>query len=83
VAKRNGIIKTQGSEIFTVYTVAYKKLVTLADSIRAMKQAVIECDIMPVLGNKVMSEITTSVVRDLCDRLVERGGRRRRFRAGR
>ena len=40
-----------------------------------MKQAVIDRDILPVLGNKMMAEITTSMVRDLCDRIVERGGR--------
>lgn len=51
------------------------KHVILADSTRAMKQAVIERDIMPVLGNKMMAEITTGMVRDLCDRIVERGGR--------
>lgn len=51
------------------------KHVILADSTRAMKQAVIDRDILPVLGNKMMAEITTSMVRDLCDRIVERGGR--------
>ncbi len=51
------------------------KHVILAESTRAMKQAVIDRDILPVLGNKMMAEITTSMVRDLCDRIVERGGR--------
>ncbi len=51
------------------------KHVITADGTRAMKQAVIDRDILPVLGNKMMAEITTSMVRDLCDRIVERGGR--------
>lgn len=74
-AKRDGIKKIRGAETFAVHTDAYMKHVILADSTRCMKQAVIERDIMPVLGNKMMSEITTGMVRDLCDRIVERGGR--------
>lgn len=74
-AKRDGIKKIRGAETFAVHTDSYMKHVILADSTRAMKQAVIDRDILPVLGNKVMAEITTSMVRDLCDRIVERGGR--------
>ncbi|MEK8315408.1 tyrosine-type recombinase/integrase [Escherichia coli] len=74
-AKRDGIKKIRGAETFAVHTDSYMKHVILADSTRAMKQAVIDRDILPVLGNKMMAEITTSMVRDLCDRIVERGGR--------
>ncbi|EFH3041277.1 tyrosine-type recombinase/integrase [Escherichia coli] len=73
-AKRDGIKKIRGAETFAVHTDSYMKHVILADSTRAMKQAVIDRDILPVLGNKMMAEITTSMVRDLCDRIVERGG---------
>lgn len=74
-AKRDGIKKIRGAETFSVHTDSYMKHVILADSTRAMKQAVIDRDILPMLGNKMMAEITTSMVRDLCDRIVERGGR--------
>ncbi|EMW0956648.1 tyrosine-type recombinase/integrase [Citrobacter freundii] len=74
-AKRDGIKKIRGVETFAVHTDSYMKHVTLADSTRAMKQSVIDRDILPVLGNKMMAEITTGVVRDLCDRIVARGGR--------
>ncbi len=74
-AKRDGIKKIRSAETFAVHTDSYMKHVILADSTRAMKQAVIDRDILPVLGNKMMAEITTSMVRDLCDRIVERGGR--------
>ncbi|ELF8302872.1 tyrosine-type recombinase/integrase [Escherichia coli] len=74
-AKRDGIKKIRGAETFAVHTDSYMKHVILADSTSAMKQAVIDRDILPVLGNKMMAEITTSMVRDLCDRIVERGGR--------
>lgn len=74
-AKRDGIKKIRGAETFAVHTDAYMRHVVLADSTRAMKQSVIDRDILPVLGNKMMAEITTSMVRDMCDRIVERGGR--------
>ncbi|HHW7207371.1 tyrosine-type recombinase/integrase [Escherichia coli] len=74
-AKRDGIKKIRGAETFAVHTDSYMKHVILADSTRAMKQAVIDRDILPVFGNKMMAEITTSMVRDLCDKIVERGGR--------
>lgn len=74
-AKRDGIKKIRGSETFTVHTDSYMKHVTIADSTRDMKQSVIDRDLLPTLGNKLMTEITTSMVRDLCDRIVERGGR--------
>jgi len=74
-AKRDGIKKIRGAETFAVHTDSYMKHITLADSTRAMKQSVIDRDILPVLGNKMMAEITTGMVRDLCDRIVARGGR--------
>ncbi|EJH7009057.1 integrase arm-type DNA-binding domain-containing protein [Salmonella enterica] len=63
VDKRYGKNKLRESETLTVYTDNYMKHVTLADSTRAMKEAVIERDILPVLGNKLMTEITTAMVR--------------------
>ncbi|HHS9967659.1 TPA: tyrosine-type recombinase/integrase [Raoultella ornithinolytica] len=74
-AKRDGIRKISGAESFAVHTDSYMKHVILAASTREMKQAVIDRDILPALGNKMMVEITTPMVRDLCDRIVERGGR--------
>ncbi|MCS2149656.1 tyrosine-type recombinase/integrase [Scandinavium manionii] len=74
-AKRDGIKKIRGAETFAVHTDSYMKYIILADSTRAMKQAVLDRDILPVLANKLMAEINTATVRDLCDRIVERGGR--------
>lgn len=74
-AKRDGIKKIRGAETFAVHTDAYMKHIVLADSTRTMKQSIIERDIMPALANKMMAEITTGMVRDLCDRIVSRGGR--------
>jgi len=74
-AKRDGIRRIRGEETFAAHTDAYMKHVTLADSTRQMKQYVIERDILPLMGNKMMTEINTGMVRDLCDKIVGRGGR--------
>lgn len=74
-AKRDGINRVKNAETFTVFTVSYMKHITIADSTREMKQSVIDRDILPSLGNKLMSEISTAMVRNLCDRILERGGR--------
>lgn len=73
--KRDGRLRSRDAETFTVFTVNYMKHATFADSTRGMKQAVIEKDIIPVMGNKLMTEINPQMVRDLCDRIVDRGGR--------
>lgn len=73
--KRDGRKRSRDEETFTVFTVNYMKHATFADSTRGMKQAVIDKDIIPVMGNKLMTEINPQMVRDLCDRIVARGGR--------
>lgn len=73
--KKYGKNKIRDAETFTVYTDRYMKHIILADSTRAMKQAVLERDVFPILGNKLMTEITVSMVRDLCDKILSRGGR--------
>lgn len=74
-AKRDGIMQIKGADNFADYTVAYMKHVRLADSTRAMKQAVIDRDILPTLGKKLLHEITTPMLRALCDKIVDRGAR--------
>ena len=74
-AKKDGISLIRNAETLSVFVASYMERVTLADSTRAMKQAVIDRDILPVLGNRLMTEITTPMVRDLCDRILARGGR--------
>lgn len=74
-AKRDGINRIKGAEQFSVHAEKYMKHASLAESTRNMKQSIIDRDIAPFLGNKMMAEITTASIRDLCDRIVERGGR--------
>ncbi|MGN8238205.1 tyrosine-type recombinase/integrase [Enterobacter soli] len=72
--KRDGNNQIRNAETFANFTVSYMKRASLADSTRSMKQAVIDRDIIPFLGNKQMVEITPSMVRTLCERIVDRGG---------
>ncbi|MFV8904550.1 tyrosine-type recombinase/integrase [Serratia fonticola] len=74
-AKRDGIRQIKGADNFADYTVEYMKHVRLADSTRRMKQAVIDRDILPTLGKKLLHEITTPMLRALCDKVLERGAR--------
>ncbi|EOY4357092.1 tyrosine-type recombinase/integrase [Cronobacter sakazakii] len=74
-AKRDGKNQIRGAETFATFTDAYMKHIILADSTRAMKQTIIDRDIVPVLGRKLMTEITPRMVRDLCDKVLARGGR--------
>lgn len=74
-AKRDGKRKVADADRLSHFTVKYMAHVRLADSTRAMKKSVIDRDILPTLGNKLMTEINSNMVRDLCDRIVERGGR--------
>ncbi|MGB8928218.1 MAG: integrase arm-type DNA-binding domain-containing protein [Pantoea agglomerans] len=74
-AKRDGKRQVTGADRLSHFTVKFMEHSRLADSTRDMKQSVINRDIIPVLGNKLMTEITTAMVRDLCDRIVARGGK--------
>ena len=80
-AKRDGIKKIRGAETLAVHTDSYMKNATLADSTRELKRAIIDRDLIPSLGNKLMTEITTAAVRDLCDKIVQRGGNATAVRA--
>ena len=62
VKKRDGKNQIRNAETFANFTVSYMKRASLADSTRSMKQTVIDRDIIPVLGNKQMAEITPSMV---------------------
>lgn len=74
-AKRDGKKMVKGAQRFSDYTVAYMKNIRLADSTRAMKQSVIDRDTLPAFGNRLMHELTPPLVREHCDKMVERGAR--------
>ncbi|MCK0509837.1 tyrosine-type recombinase/integrase [Aromatoleum buckelii] len=45
----------------------------MADSTRAMRQSVLERDVLPKFGRRKLEEITDADVRDLCDAVLKRG----------
>lgn len=80
-AKRDGIKQSKNGDTFAVHTDRYMQHATLAPSTRELKRAIIDRDLIPVLGNKLMSEITTAMVLSMCDKIVERGGNATAVRA--
>lgn len=79
--KRDGIKQVQVQDNFALHTDRYMKHATLAEGTRELKEAIIKRDLIPTLGNKLMTEITTSMVLALCDRIVDRGGNATAVRA--
>lgn len=71
--KRDGKMKRKSERTFYDFTVSYMKHTRLADSTRAMKQSIIDWDITPVWGRKLLSEITAPALREYCDRVKRRG----------
>lgn len=74
-AKKYGKLQASGVERLEEFIEKYMQNVRLADSTRAMRKSVIDRDIIPNLGKKLMTEVSTRMVRDLCNKIVERGGR--------
>ncbi|WP_105719635.1 tyrosine-type recombinase/integrase [Cronobacter dublinensis] len=72
--KRDSKRLVKDAETFSSFIGKYMHHVTLADSTRAMKMAIINRDIVPVIGRKIMAEITPSMIRSMCDRILARGG---------
>ncbi|EFH4734274.1 tyrosine-type recombinase/integrase [Escherichia coli] len=71
--KRDGKTKRKEEKTLHDFTVSYMKHTRLADSTRAMKQSIIDRDITPVWGRKLLSEITPSLLREYCDKIKARG----------
>lgn len=74
-AKKYGKLQAAGVERLEQFIIRYMNHARLADSTRAMRKSIIDRDIVPELGKKLMTEITTLMVRELCNKIVERGGR--------
>jgi len=73
VEKRDGKMKRKDEKTLHDFTVNYMKHARLADSTRAMKQSIIDRDITPAWGRKLLSEITAPVLREYCDKVKARG----------
>ncbi|CNL07105.1 integrase family protein [Yersinia frederiksenii] len=68
--KRDGKNKVRNAIRFRDFTVAWLKAAKFVDSTRNLKQSIINRDIEPVFGNRLMHEITTADVRSHCDKVM-------------
>ncbi|HEK2042617.1 TPA: tyrosine-type recombinase/integrase [Proteus mirabilis] len=59
----------------TYYINEYMKEVKLADSTRARREAIIKKEITPVIGRYKLEEISVALLRSLCEKIRDRGGR--------
>ncbi|MCC3733677.1 tyrosine-type recombinase/integrase [Rouxiella badensis] len=75
VEKRDGITQLKEAKSLEDYTARWLADAQFADSTRAMKQACINRDIIPVLGKRRMHEITPQVLRAHCEKIKDRGAR--------
>ncbi|WP_109373636.1 tyrosine-type recombinase/integrase [Proteus genomosp. 6] len=73
--KRDGIESKKNATVFNEYVRRYLGDAQYADSTRAMKEAIIEREIEPILGKLQLYEITTPLLRSLCEKIKDRGGR--------
>lgn len=73
--KRDSKHKIRDADTFGIFCTKYMEEAEFAPRTREMKERIISGDILPVLGNKLMTEITVVTVRALCDKVKERGGR--------
>jgi hypothetical protein len=46
----------------------------MADSTRAMRRSIFECELLPVWRNRLLTEITPDDLRTHCGKNVDRGG---------
>ncbi|WP_109391116.1 tyrosine-type recombinase/integrase [Proteus cibi] len=73
--KRDGIESKKIGTVFKDYTVNFLNDAQYADSTRAMKEAIIEKEIYPVIGKLQLEEITTPRLRALCEKIKDRGAK--------
>ncbi len=58
---------------FEEFTVKWQAEARMADSTRSMRKSVIDRDILPAFGNRLLTEITADDLRALCNKVKARG----------
>lgn len=62
---------------FQEFTDRWAKGARMADSTRSMRKSILDRDILPVFKNRLLTEITSDDLRDLCNKVKGRGPRLR------
>jgi integrase len=71
--KRQNKNITNKSPLFDTMAAEWLASVRIADSTRSMRQSIIDRDIFPVFGKRLLREITTMEIRTVCEKIVDRG----------
>lgn len=71
--KRDGKKRLKAELTFEAYTVRWLSSLKVADSTMDLKQGVINREILPIFGNKLLKEISTESVLAHCEKIRDRG----------
>ena len=70
--KQRTLRKTKEAKTFGEFTDLWLKDYRMADSTKAMRKSIIDRDIQPVFGRRLMREVTSEDLRDLCEKIKNR-----------
>ena len=71
--KQRGKKQERAAKTFAEFTVAWLEDYGMAESTKAMRESILNRDILPTFKNRKLSEISDEDLRDLCDKIKERG----------
>lgn len=71
--KQRGKQRLREAQTFGQFTVRWLKDYPMAESTKAMRESILDRDILPVYGNRLLTEITGEDLRTLCDKIKARG----------
>lgn len=72
-AKADGKREKKNTDRFEAFAEIWMRDSAMADSTKAMRKRILDKDILPTFGNKLMEEITPSQVMALCEKIKARG----------
>ncbi|AXK39648.1 tyrosine-type recombinase/integrase [Crenobacter cavernae] len=71
--KQRGKQQIREAKTFGEFTVRWLKDYRMAESTKAMRESILDRDILPVFKNRLLAEITAEDLRALCDKIKDRG----------
>ncbi|MBN3005613.1 tyrosine-type recombinase/integrase [Chromobacterium alkanivorans] len=71
--KQRGKRQQRAAKTFGQFTVTWLKEYRMAESTKAMRESILNRDILPTFKNRLLSEIQTEDLRALCDKIKDRG----------
>lgn len=65
--------KSREAQTFAAFAVEWVKNYRMAESTKAMRQSILDRDVLPIFGKRYLSEIGAEDLRALCDKIKARG----------